>query len=90
MELVAEIVHHFGGPAALARRLQVETGKPVSTQVVFAWRKSGSLPRWWLASVAKLMEDEGRPLTAEQIIELGSKPRESRTAPPAAEPGRAA
>lgn len=43
-----------GGLTELSKQLTVMTGKPVSRQSVFNWRKNGRVPSWFIPHIHEL------------------------------------
>jgi hypothetical protein len=41
----------LGGISKMARTLTAKTGKPVSRQVIFQWRKYGRIPAWFIPHI---------------------------------------
>lgn len=46
----------MGGLSKLARVLSEKSGKPVSRQVIFQWKKYGKIPSWSITSIHQITQ----------------------------------
>lgn len=67
---VRKLVHRFGGPLPLSKRL-IKMGHDISVKGINMWIWRQSMPAGWLPLLSLLAEEEGRPLRLQDYMRQG-------------------
>lgn len=69
-----KLVHRFGGPTTLQRRLDRE-GHDISVAGIHMWINRNAIPSRWFLVLTELAEKDGRPLRTKDMVGESTKQR---------------